>query len=167
MFRESQNRVKSMALVHEILYTSRDIASVNFAAYTRQLTASLRTSYGARARSVAFVIRIPNIVLDMDQAIPCGLIVNELISNAIKHAFRKTQDGRITIDLRRRKDRYRLTVRDNGSGITLPPKRTTSLGLEIVRALTEQLKGTVTFSNERGTVVVIDFPALTAPAIGI
>ncbi len=158
MFRESQNRVKSMALVHEILYQSQDIASVNFSLYVKQMSASLQKSFGARARDITVKVKVPNIVLDIDEAIPCGLIVNELISNSIKYAFPKRSDGLIAVELKRKKNSLVLTVRDNGVGLPAKAERSQSLGLTLVRALSEQLKGELTVSVDRGTIFTVEFP---------
>lgn len=158
MFRESQNRVKSMALVHEILYQSQDIASVNFSLYVKQMTASLQKSFGARARDIAVKVRIANIVLDIDSAIPCGLIVNELVSNSIKYAFPLRQDGQIDIELKKKKGAYFLSVHDNGVGLPKKAEQSQSLGLTLVRALSEQLKGELTVTVDRGTTFTVEFP---------
>ena len=168
MFRESQNRVKSMALVHEILYQSQDIASVNFSLYVKQMTASLQRSFGARARDVTVKVKIPNIVLDIDEAIPCGLIVNELVSNSIKYAFTKRPDGQIVIELKKKKHSLVLIVRDNGVGLPAKAEQSRSLGLTLVRALSEQLKGELTVTVKGGTAFTVEFPihqSITPPVV--
>jgi PAS domain S-box-containing protein len=169
LFRESQNRVKSMALVHEILYESRDIASVNFSSYVKQLTASLQKSFFATASTISISVRITNIALDIDEAIPCGLIINELVSNALKYAFSKKRSGTIVIEMKKKeRSMFQLCVRDNGVGIPQNRSQTATLGLKLVYALTEQLKGTVTISVNKGTSFTIKFPShvstLTAAA---
>ncbi|MFZ4621236.1 MAG: histidine kinase dimerization/phosphoacceptor domain -containing protein [Bacteroidota bacterium] len=158
MFRESQNRVKSMALIHEILYRSQDIASVNFSLYVKQMTASLQKSFGTRARDISVKVKIPNVVLEIDEAIPCGLIVNELVSNSIKYAFPKRRNGEITVELKKKKNRFVLSVRDNGVGLPKKAGESQSLGLTLVRALSEQLKGELTITVDRGTTFTVEFP---------
>ncbi len=160
MLRESQHRVKSMALVHEILYQSRDIASVNFSKYVKQLVASLQQSYGARGADVTIVVQVAAVSFDIDKAIPCGLIINELVSNAVKYAFPKRK-GTITVSLTKNRRRaFVLTVKDDGIGFarTGVPRSAASLGLNLVQALTDQLKGTLEITNKRGSTIVITFP---------
>jgi len=165
MFRESQNRVKSMALVHEILYQSRDIVSVNFSVYVKQLVASLQKSFLTGTGTVSITVKVTNIVLDIDAAIPCGLIINELVSNALKYAFPKKRSGEIVIEVKKKNNAMiRLSVRDNGIGMLKQKTRTASLGLKLVHALADQLKGSVTISAQRGTAFIIEFPIKTPMA---
>lgn len=165
MFRESQNRVKSMALVHEILYQSRDIVSVNFSVYVKQLVASLQKSFLTGTGTVSITVKVTNIVLDIDAAIPCGLIINELVSNALKYAFPKKRSGEIVIEVKKKNNAMiRLSVRDNGIGMLKRKTRTASLGLKLVHALADQLKGSVTISAQRGTAFIIEFPIKTPMA---
>ncbi|MFA6468172.1 MAG: PAS domain S-box protein [Bacteroidota bacterium] len=162
MFRESQNRVKSMALVHEILYQSNDLASVNFPLYVKQLIASLEKSFGSGTGSVAITAKIPAMTLDIDTAIPCGLIVNELVSNSLKYAFPKKNRGEIVVTARKRPPALlQMVISDNGIGFSKRTAGNASLGLKLVHALTEQLKGTITIDSVRGTSVKIEFPIHT------
>lgn len=159
LFRDSRNRVKSMALVHEILYNSKDIASVNFSSYVKQLLETVQQSFGAKASTVSFDISIRNIILDIDTAIPCGLIINELVSNSLKYAFPKKKVGQIVIAMKKQKEHLQLSVSDNGIGISKKNELNEStLGLQLVQALTEQLKGTIVIESKRGTTITIDFP---------
>jgi two-component sensor histidine kinase len=162
MFRESQNRVKSMALVHEILYQSNDLASANFPLYVKQLIASLEKSFGSGTGSVAITAKIPAMTLDIDTAIPCGLIVNELVSNSLKYAFPKKNRGEIVVTARKRPPALlQMVISDNGIGFSKRTAGNASLGLKLVHALTEQLKGTITIDSVRGTSVKIEFPIHT------
>ena len=159
LFRDSRNRVKSMALVHEILYQSHDIASVNFSTYVKQLIASLQQSFTTGTGSVTIAVKVTNIGLDVDEAIPCGLIINELVSNALKYAFPKNRGGEIVIEVKRLRNAFiRLSVRDNGIGMKLKRTNSSTLGVKLVRALAEQLKGTVSFTVDHGTAWDIEFP---------
>jgi two-component sensor histidine kinase/ActR/RegA family two-component response regulator len=154
LIRESQNRVKSMALIHEKLYRARDLARVDFAQYVRSLATHLLRSYAVDARRVDLQITAENVCLGVDTAIPCGLIINELVCNALRHAFPGERTGQIQIDLRSGNDnRYVLTVRDDGVGFPrdLDFQNTESLGLQIVTALTQQLEGTIELGPEKGT----------------
>lgn len=159
VFRESQNRVKSMSLVHEILYQSQDLASVNFSAYVKQLVNSLQRSFGAKSAGVTIAVKVGAVALDMDEAIPCGLIINELVSNALKYAFPRKRSGTVTITMKQlRSSRVRLTVSDDGAGMAKQTGPSVSLGLKLVRALTEQLHGTISIETASGTSVHIEFP---------
>jgi len=144
IFKESQNRVKSMALIHEKLYQSRNLAEIDFGDYLRELTTQLVRSYGIGTHGVQLNVNTGRVLLAVDRAIPCGIIVNELVTNALKYAFPDGRSGRIDVDLHPvGADRVRLTVRDNGVGIPAHVDVTTSdsLGLTLVRMLAEQVQG--------------------------
>jgi PAS domain S-box-containing protein len=159
MFRESQNRVKSMSLVHEILYQSQDLASVDFAVYAKQLVASLQKSFGAKTGEISVIVRVGAVSMDIDEAIPCGLIINELVSNALKYAFPKKRSGEIIVEMKKKRPAsIVLSIRDTGVGMKKRSGPSSSLGLKLVTALTEQLKGTITIESKRGTSVTIEFP---------
>lgn len=172
LFKESEHRVRSMALIHEKLYQSENLSRVNFAEYLSHLTSGLLRSYGAAAHGVKLQQRVEDIFLGVDTAIPCGLLVNELVSNALKHAFVGRDSGEIQLELHRKPQpdgaapaqgqRFLLTVRDNGVGfpheINLREART--LGLKLVAALVRQLNGVLTHQQDRGTVLQIEFSHL-------
>jgi two-component sensor histidine kinase len=158
-YRESQDRIKSMALVHEHLYRSDSLAHVDMPEYIRRLTASLVSSHGARW--VELSIRVEDLLFGPDIAIPCGLIINELVANSLKHAFQGRRQGEIAVSLSRTaRGRCILTVKDNGIGF-VPEKRgygLRTLGLQLVRGLAKQLQGGIEFAEDNGTVVSINFP---------
>ncbi len=159
---ESQNRVRSMALVHEKLYQSPDLAGVDFAAYVRSLTHHLFRTYTAGAKAVKLKMDIQDVALNIDAATPCGLILNELISNALKHAFpfpSTERENEIAVGLRAKQGRFILVVRDNGIGFPtgLDPHNTESLGLQLVTTLVEQLDGSLEVTNGSGTEFQITF----------
>ena len=144
---DSQNRVQSMALIHEKLYQSEDLARVDFRYYLHTLSMTLYQSYLQTSQAVTVGVEVETgLRLGIDQAIPCGLIVNELVSNALKHAFPGGQ-GRVTVRFSKLEgdDEYRLVVEDYGTG--LPPdidlQRSDSLGLKLVSLLVQQLHATV------------------------
>jgi PAS domain S-box-containing protein len=121
MMQESQNRVRSMALVHEQLYQDQDLTNIDCARYLRTLIEHLERAYQPQAGTVNLNIEVAEVLLNIDQAIPCGLIVNELVSNALKHAFPGGQDGQIHVQLRTNEAKTiaRLTVADTGVGLPL------------------------------------------------
>jgi two-component sensor histidine kinase len=157
-FRESQDRIRSMALIHEKLYQARDISRVDFAEYVKSLTLYLSRSH-LTGPGIKIVIGIDHILLDIDTAIPCGLIINELVSNSLKYAFRDGRTGEIRIAMTQDGNRYTLVVADNGSG--LPPgldfRNTPSLGLQLVNTLVDQLEGAIELDSAGGTRFKITF----------
>jgi len=152
-FKESQDRVKAMALIHERLYQSGDLAKIDFAGYVRNLTGHLLRSYRANSSSVRLNLDIDPVPMNLDVAIPCGLIINELVSNSLKYAFPANNGGEISIRFADENGQgLRLTVRDNGVG--MPPdtdlENSQSLGLKLVRSLTDQLGGVVNYRSQNG-----------------
>ncbi len=146
LFKESQDRVRSMALIHEKIYHSVDLAAINFAEYIRDLAAHLFRSYGSISPGVKFELDAEDISIGLDKAIPCGIIVNELISNCLKYAFRDGGEGRILVRLHLDEVRtVTLVVKDDGAGIPVgfDFRKTDSLGLQLVTMLAEQLQGTI------------------------
>lgn len=161
LFTESQNRVQSMALIHEQLYQSADIHQINFSNYIKSLTDSLFRCYGVSQKTITLNIETNGINLTLDNAIPCGLIVNELVSNCLKYAFPKQNKGNITISLQQApENQLMLVVKDSGVGIpeNLDWENANSLGLRIVKNLARQLKGSILLERDRGTVFYIHFP---------
>lgn len=159
---ESQHRVKSIALVHEKLYRSEDLGHIDFSDYVRSLVSNLIESYQASSSRITVLIQIRDISLDIDQAIPCGLIMNELVSNALKYAFPNNQPGKIQISLAVSSEGWlALTVADDGVGIPahIDLQKTKSLGLKLVRGLAAQLEGTVEIYRQSGTLIQVLFPA--------
>jgi two-component sensor histidine kinase len=154
VFRESQNRVKSMALVHEKLYQSKDFARINFAEYTESLTNHLFKAYDLKPGKITLELDIDEVILNIDTAIPCGLIINELVSNALKYAFPKNTSGTIRIALHSDADKkFILIVEDNGVGLPIDwdLKTAKSLGFQLVNVLTKQLKGKIEIDPSVGS----------------
>jgi PAS domain S-box-containing protein len=160
IFIESRNRVRSMALVHEKLYQSKDLARIDFADYIRALTIGLLSSFAGKTSSVRVSVEIDGIMLGVDSAVPCGLIVNELVSNSFKYAFPEGRRGEICVAMEQSQERLRLTVSDDGIGFPgkINFRNTESLGLQLVNTLTEQLEGEIELKNGRGTIFAICFP---------
>jgi PAS domain S-box-containing protein len=151
---ESQNRIKTMSLIHQTLYESKDFAKVDFGKFLDSLVPNLVSSYATRPGRVAVLINASNIMLPIDVAIPCGLIVNELISNALKHAFPGDSYGQVAIDLVSDIDHHiRLSVSDDGVGIAETQNLTdgATLGLELVTLLADQLAAEVAIQRSKPT----------------
>jgi PAS domain S-box-containing protein len=163
MIRESQNRVRAMALVHERLYRSADISSIDLSDYVRFLGTSLFRFYGITPATVRFEINISDIQVDINSAIPLGLIINEILSNSLKHAFPAGRKGMITVTGKKDDGTTCIIVQDDGVGIpeSLDWKNTESLGLRLVYNLTEQLRGTIELERAAGTRFTITIPAET------
>jgi PAS domain S-box-containing protein len=163
VFRESQNRVHSMALVHEHLYQSKDLAKIDFAGYIRALIGDLRTSYGEKAKDVAVHIDTSTFFMSIDKAIPCGLIINELVSNSLKHAFINDRQGKIGVSLRKSGNEHlSISVCDDGIGFPqdIDFRQTKTLGLQLVNSLCKQLRGTLELHSENGTRFSVAIPAI-------
>jgi len=171
MFQESQNRVRSMALLHEKLYQSRDLAMIEFGDYIRKLVYGLFHTYAVSSDSITLKINAENIYMDINTAIPCGLIINELVSNSLKHAFPEDKGwsekgetkGQIYIKLTsHKKNNFTLIIRDNGVGFPegLDFRSTQSLGLQLVNTLVEQLEGSIKLLQKDETSFKIEFASV-------
>jgi len=158
-FRNSQNRVRSMALVHEKLYRSESLASIDFSEYVEDLMASLKQSY--MLADIDVKVQTDDLRLGVDTAIPCGLILNELVSNALKHAFKGRDRGTVNVRINRN-GHGETTVRVQDDGTGLPPdfdlRQSGSLGMQLVSMLTEQIGGTLSVHVNGGTTFAITFP---------
>jgi PAS domain S-box-containing protein len=160
VFQDSQNRVKSMALIHETLYQSEDLSRIDFADYLQKLVAHVRRSYRIRPEAVKINVNVDDVSLPIDTAVPCGLIINELASNSLKYAFPAETQGEINITFSRADAQYVLRVSDTGVGLPddFDPDRGNSLGMKLVRMLTGQLCGEMECRNGVGTTFEIKFP---------
>ncbi|MFO7446329.1 MAG: histidine kinase dimerization/phosphoacceptor domain -containing protein [Ignavibacteriaceae bacterium] len=157
LFKESKNRIKSISLIHELLYQSKDFALVDFRAYTENFIHHIAASYDVNPGKIIFRILINNVFLSMDAAIPCGLILNEVVSNSIKHAFKTSESGEICIEMNKENDKFLLKIYDNGSGIKDEEIKKEGLGIVIIRSLVQQLSGSLNFKSEKGTMFTISF----------
>jgi len=160
IIRESQDRIKSMSFVHESLYQSDTLSEVNFAEYIENITRNLYYSYGRSQGGIELEFELEKIFLNLDTSIPCGLIINELMSNAMKYAFQGRPIGKVRISLSKLSDgRLKLIVADNGIG--LPPEldieNAESLGLQLVTTLITQISGELEIDNDNGTTFTIIF----------
>ncbi len=160
---DSSNRVKSMALIHEKLYRSKDLANVDFGDYLKNLADHLLIVHQAYANNISIKTQAANLFLAIDIAIPCGLIINELVINAMKHAFPQGRAGEIVVSAEALEGgKVMLVVNDNGIGLpeNLDFTRSKSLGLQLVNTLTGQLLGKVSAERNDGTRFVVRFPEL-------
>jgi two-component sensor histidine kinase/sensor domain CHASE-containing protein len=157
---DSQNRLRSMALIHERLSKSKDLSGINIKEYIQDLANNLFHSYGVHTGRIEVKIDIDDIMMNLDTATPCGLIVTELVSNSIKHAFPEGKKGELLIKLK--SDNYKnftLIVKDNGIGFPkdLDFRKTNTLGMQLVTGLVNQLKGTIDLDQSSGTEFKIIF----------
>jgi two-component sensor histidine kinase len=158
---ESQNRIRSMALIHENLYRNETLANINFGNYVKSLTSNLSRTYADHQGRIVFEFDMDeNVFLPIDIGIPCGLIINELISNAFKHAFKGREQGKISISLAvENGNEYILRVGDDGIGMkeTATIEKSGSLGMRIVSKLIQQIEGKLEYDFNGGTKYIIRF----------
>lgn len=161
IFKQSQQRIASMALVHEKLYQSQDLARINFGEYIRDLVASLFSAYEVNEDAIALRVNIDQqVFLGLDTAIPCSLIIHELVSNSLKYAFPPGRNGTIYIEMSKNTARkITLIVRDDGIGLpsNFNFKDMASLGWQLVDALTNQLTGNIDIQGAIGVECQVKF----------
>jgi PAS domain S-box-containing protein len=160
MFKESRGRVRSMALIHERLYRAQDLARVDFVEYVRQLADDLYRAYRVSSGRIALEIDVDAPPLTVDIAIPCGLLINELVSNCLKHAFTGCSEGWLKVGLHAQGGTNVLWVADNGAGIPhdVDFRNTESFGLQLVNTLVDQLGGRIELNQGCGTEFIVRFP---------
>jgi PAS domain S-box-containing protein len=159
MFVESRNRLDAMALIHELLYRSSDLADIDLNKYINSLASLLLASYEVPGNRVSFITHVAPVSMSVDTAIPCGLIANELVSNCLKHAFPDGREGLITISLAAENGRFQLAISDNGVGMPdgMDLENPETLGIRIVRTLVRQLQGDIELDRSCGTEFRIRF----------
>ena len=161
MFHASKNRIKSMALIHERLYQSENMARINFADYINTLANYLQQAYAIAPYQITLKLDLEPILLNIDTAIPCGLIINELVGNAFKHAFPENTKGTILIQLKSLNGRINLQIQDNGfSSCNLSSSGQNTLGIKLVKILVKQLEGEIEIEQTQGTTFKIQFSEL-------
>ena len=161
MFEECQNRVRTMAMVHERLYRSQNLAWIDFGEHVRDLARMLTSSYSKTAAQVQVFIEAETAPVQLETAIPAGLILNELVSNSLKHAFPAGRHGTLKVRLHSpRPDQLLLSVEDDGVGLPagFDWDQAGSLGLRMVRDLARQIRGTLEIRRNGGTTFVLSFP---------
>jgi len=159
ILKESRNRVRSMAMVHEGLYRSHDLSKIDFEEYIQRLFSGLFSSYGVNRNFINPEINLENVLLDIGTAVPCGLIINELVSNSLKHAFLHDQKGKISINFHLNSMKHVLIVADDGIGFPedIDFENTKTLGLQLVNTLVKQLSGSIAIHRDKGTLFKIIF----------
>ena len=161
LFKESQDRIKSMALIHEQLYQVPDLARIDFVNYVESLTSHLLRSYGAKEGNIVLHLDIAPLYLSIETAIPCGLIINELVSNAFKHAFPNGQAGQIWVTTLHKAETEQLTLQIKDNGVGLPAnidlQQPRSLGMTLVMTLVKQINGMIEWQNDHGLKFRITF----------
>ena len=160
-FRSSQSRIRSMALIHERLYKSENLSEIKACEYIKNLVEYLEGTYQSPSREIEISTEIIDYSLDLDVAIPCGLIINELVSNSMKYAFQQNHKGKIKVSLQTdNEENLVLTIKDNGVGMTLNFRTLNpqSLGLELVKLMVKQLNGKMAIDGTAGTTISITFP---------
>jgi two-component sensor histidine kinase len=164
ILKDSQERVASMAFIHQKLYQSKDLAHINFADYLKMLTSHLIQSFGASSRGIQIKLKTDDIDMSIDDAVPCGLIINELVTNSFRHAFPDEQRGIIEISVKKEKGKYELFISDNGIGMKthIDVNNAASFGLKLVNTLVKQLKGEIKMDHGKGTSFRINFAVMVS-----
>ncbi len=160
LLEESQNRIRTMALIHENLYRNENLANIMFSNYVKSLAGNLARTFSEQQGKVTFEYDIEDVYLPLDTGIPCGLIINELISNSFKYAFVGKDKGKIMINLKRLDEQsFQLEVIDNGVGIPddIDFEKVDSLGMKIVTKLVQQIEGNMNYSYDNGAKFIIKF----------
>jgi len=160
LLNDSISRIQSMALVHEKLYQTGDFARINIKDYIDDLVGELKNTFTSPHMDISIITRVEDIKLTMEKAVPCGLIMNELVSNSMKHAFLHRNHGLIEIRFYRTKDKtYIISIRDNGSGFNrdMITENAGTLGFQLVNSLTRQLGGTLEVDFNEGTTIQVEF----------
>lgn len=161
--KETQNRIRSMAMVHEMLYSSDDLSKIEFDAYIRRLANNLTISYGLDKTSIGIKLDlVDKITLNIENAVPCGLLINELVINSIMHAFPGGGDGTIIVSLSKGDGEKEVIVSVTDNGVGMPEgvsfDNINSLGIRLIKTLSDQLGGVMEFNTGQGTRFVIRFP---------
>ncbi len=160
MLKESQDRIKSMAFIHESLYQGKNLSHVKFSEYVRNLVGNLFHTYGINKKGLKLKFDLDEVFLNLDTSIPCGLILNELISNALKYAFKDRETGTLSVTLKKLEGgKLKLEIADDGKGFPkeINWKDTESLGLQLVVTLAGQIRGDIQMETKKGTTFTIVF----------
>jgi two-component sensor histidine kinase len=163
IFKETQNRVRSIAILHEKLYQSEDLAKIRFDEYVKVLTEDLLYFYELDKSNIKMNIDVEEISLNIETAIPCGLIIDEMVANSLKYAFPDERNGEIKIELHSDdNNKYSMCISDNGVGISedIDPEKTDTFGMQLIKYLTKQLKANIELDKSNGTTYNLTFNEL-------
>jgi len=160
LLRKNALRIRSMSLIHNSLYSEKEVSSIDFKQFIESLSSEIETSYSHPNKSISIICDVPNIHLALDLAIPCGLIINEIIVNSFKHAFNGKNSGTINVSFNLVSSSYVLTVSDDGIGFPNTENlELDSFGLSLIDTLTEQLDGELRISSQKGSSFTVKFPS--------
>jgi len=157
VLQESRLRINSMSLIHQMLYNKNNMVDILISDYFKQLLSQIEKSYGSSESKTTYHLNCDSINLNLDTAIPLGLIVNELVTNSYKHAFKNLPTGHIEVSFTCSNNEFHLTIKDNGNGFDATNKKNQSLGMELIQMLVEQLNGTLKYTNNNGTKAEVVF----------
>lgn len=159
IIKASQIRIKSMAMIHEKLYQSHQLSRIDFEDYIKSLISEISATYSVNQNKIEIEMEVRDIFLDIDLAIPCGLIINELVSNSLKHAFKDKEKGKINIFMDKKGNEYCLSIKDNGVGLPrdFDFENLNTLGMDLVKSLIKQIDGELEIKREKGTQFIIKF----------
>ncbi len=163
IFKETQNRVRSIAILHEKLYQSDNLAKIKINEYVKILAEDLMYFYELEESNINMELDIEDVALNIETAIPCGLLINEMVANSLKYAFPNQKNGEIKIELHSNdENQFNLIVSDNGIGIPseINPENAKTFGMQLIKYLTKQLKGTIELDNNNGTKYQLNFNEL-------
>lgn len=160
--KNSDNRVQSMAMIHESIYDSPDLSRIDFEEYIRKIVTYLYNTYQTQRTQVKTVIDVEDVKFNIETAVPCGLVISELVSNSLKHAFPEGKKGEILVSLHSSDDTYQLTISDNGIGLPEDSEidKINSFGLELVNILVNQIDGKLSLDKSHGTQYALKFKEL-------
>jgi PAS domain S-box-containing protein len=162
IFESSQNRVKTMALIHEEIYSSQNFTHINLHDYLRNITKELLTFHIGDPRRVKLTFKVEDVKMELETAIPLGLLVNEIVANSVVHAFPNNRKGEIKVVLRREGDEFTLRISDNGVGIpdNVEFEKAETLGFQLIKNLAKQLDGQLELQKDNGTIFTLKFKEL-------
>ena len=154
---ESRDRVRSMSLIHNRLYKSHNLLEVNFEEYIKELVAEINSSYPSVSSRITISMHVNDVLLNVNHAVPCGLILNELLTNCYKHAFKNRSEGHIDIQFVNNNSHFKMQIKDNGIGLPIDYNKRSSLGISVIQSLCIQLHGDHCFKNDGGTSFELSF----------
>lgn len=157
VLQESRLRINSMSIIHQMLYNKSNMSEISISEYLKNLMAQIEKSYSIDTTKIKTILNCDALTINLDTAIPLGLIVNELATNSYKHAFNKNKEGIIEINFQKQADTFTLVVKDNGSGFSMDKNKPQGLGMELIHMLANQLNGTIQFTNHGGTTAKVVF----------